>query len=98
MRAAALAALVLVGAGCASAPESEAAQRAVEERASEAREVDCTSRSVRWFREGPPAERFICVARLDHGLCDRYVVERDGTTFRPERVESDTADCALPVG
>ena len=97
MRPAALAALVLALAGCARAPESEAAQRAVERRAGDAR-VSCTDRSVRWFREGPPAEVFLCVARRDHGHCDRYLVERDGNRFAVRRTEADTVDCGLPAG
>ena len=98
MRLVALAAAALLAGGCSKAPESEGAKRAVEERAPDARQVDCTDRSVRWFREGPPAERFVCIARMEHGHCDRYLVERSGTRYRPERVERDTVDCALPVG
>ena len=77
MRLAALAAIVLLLAGCVQAPESEGAKRAVEREAPDARSVECTSRSVRWFREGPPAEVILCIARRDHGHCDRYVVERE---------------------
>ena len=98
MKAAALAASLLVAAGCAKAPEAEAAERAVARWAPGARDVTCTDRSVRWFREGPPAERFLCVARRDHGHCDRFVVERRGLEFRPARVDRDTVDCALPAG
>lgn len=93
-----MAALALVLAGCAQAPESEAAQRAVERDARGERSVDCTSRSLRWFREGPPAERFLCVARREHGHCDRYLVERSGTEFVARRTARDTVDCALPAG
>jgi hypothetical protein len=98
VRVAALAALTLALTGCVQAPESEAAARAVERDARGARSVSCTDRSVRWFREGPPAEVFLCVARRDHGHCDRYVVERDGEQFAARVTERDTVDCALPAG
>ena len=98
MRPAALALVAVAAAGCVQAPESEAAKAAVEAEATGAREVDCTSRSTRWFREGPPAERFLCVARRDHGHCDRYVVERTGDSFEARRLERDTVDCTLPSG
>ena len=91
-------ALAVVLAGCRDAPETEAAQRAVEKQAIDARAVDCTTRSVRWFREGPPAKRFLCVARREHGHCDRYLVERAGNRFDARRLARDTVDCALPVG
>jgi hypothetical protein len=93
-----LAVVAVVAAGCVQAPESERAKEAVEAEATGARRVDCTSRSMRWFREGPPAERFLCVARGEHGRCDRYVVQRSGDRFEARRTERDTADCTLPSG
>jgi hypothetical protein len=60
--------------------------------------VQCTSRSLRWFREGPAAEVFLCVARREHGRCDRYRVRRDGDRFVVRRTEGGTTDCALPPG
>ena len=98
MRAAALAALVVVVlAGCGpGAPEQEAAEREVA-RAADADRVECTGRSRFWFDEGPPAEDFICAAHVSAGFCDRYRVEREGTSFRV-RVLERRGSCVLPVG
>jgi len=90
----ALAALTL--AGCAGAPEEEGAERAVAREASTDR-VQCTGRSRIWFREGDPAEVILCVARREHGLCDRYRVDRRGTSYHVVRVARES-HCALPPG
>ena len=90
----ALAALTL--AGCAGAPEEEGAERAVVH-ASGSDRVQCTGRSRIWFREGEPAEVLLCVARREHGLCDRYRVERTGESYRVLALARDS-DCALPPG
>lgn len=94
MKLAALAAAVLA-AGCTGAPEQEGAERAVEQRANA--DARCTSRSQRWFREGPPAELMLCVVRRDGGRCDRYRVDRKESRYRVTLLARD-ADCVLPAG
>jgi hypothetical protein len=97
MRFAPLAAALAVLAGCGpGAPEQEAAERAVAREAGTA-DVDCTGRSRLWFAEGPPAEVFVCAARVGSGLCDRYRVERDGGEYRLRVIER-RGSCTLPSG
>ena len=94
MRSAA-AVVVAVLAGCGTTPEQSGAERAVASRAGA--DARCTSRSQVWFREGPPAEVFVCVAEREHGLCDRYRVDRTRARYRVT-VLARASDCALPVG
>ena len=92
---AALAAFVIVAAGCGSTPEQAGAERAVAAKAgSEAR---CTSRSSTWFRDGPPAKVMLCVVDRDDGVCDRYRVDRAGGDYRVTLLNR-ASDCALPAG
>jgi hypothetical protein len=92
-----LAAAAVLLAGCGPAPaEERGAERAVA-RVADASTARCTSRSYRWFTDGPPAEDFICAVRAEHGFCDRYRVDRDGTRYRVRLLERD-ASCTLPVG
>jgi hypothetical protein len=91
-----VAAVALALAGCADAPETTAAENAVRAEAGTER-VDCTGRSRIWFREGEPAHVVLCVARREHGLCDKYRVElseRETTVVTTAR----GSDCALPPG
>lgn len=90
-------ATVLVLAGCGQAPEQRGAERAVTRSAARGDDARCTSRSRIWFKEGPPARVFLCTLRLEHGLCDRYRVERRGRRYAVRLVASST-DCALPAG
>jgi hypothetical protein len=94
--AAAGAALALALAGCAGPPEQEAAERAVRDAGADG-EVRCTANSRIWFREGPPADFFLCTRRSGHGLCDRFRVDRRGDSYRATLLVRD-GDCALPVG
>ena len=97
MRAAAAVAALAVLAGCgAGPPEHEAAERALA-RMAEADQANCTARSRIWFREGPPANVFICAVGLGDGFCDRYRVDRSGTRFRARLLERH-GGCILPVG
>ena len=97
MRLPLLAAAAVLVAGCGAAPaEERGAERAVA-RAADASTARCTSRSYRWFVDGPPAEDFICAVRAEHGLCDRYRVDRKGTQYRVRLLERD-GSCTLPVG
>ena len=89
-------ALVALFAGCADAPEEAGAERAVAERAGTER-VECTGRSRTWFQEGEPAELMLCVARREHGTCDRYRVDRTGNRYAVTLLARQ-ADCALPTG
>ena len=71
----ALAAVVLL-AGCgADPPEQVGAERAVARQAN-AESAECTSRSRILFREGPPANVFICAVKVGDGFCDVYRVDR----------------------
>jgi hypothetical protein len=83
-------------AGCAAAPEEEGAEDAVA-RASGTDRVECTGRSRIWFREGSPAEVMLCVARRDASVCDRYRVDREGSSYAV-RLLARGGDCALPPG
>ena len=89
-------AFALCLAGCADAPEEEGAERAVAARAGTER-VECTGRSRTWFQEGEPAELMLCVARREHGTCDRYRVDREGDNYVVTLLARRT-DCALPTG
>ena len=92
----ALAAVVLL-AGCgADPPEKVGAERAVA-RAAHADSADCTSRSRILFKEGPPANVFICAVKVGDGLCDVYRVDRRGTSYRT-RVLERHGGCTLPAG
>jgi hypothetical protein len=94
--AAALAALVVL-AGCgAGPPEQEAAERYLA-RITEADGAECTARSRIWFREGEPANVFVCAVKVGDGFCDRYRVDRDGAKFAA-RVLERHGGCVLPVG
>jgi hypothetical protein len=97
MKVAALAATVVAVAACGpGAPEQEAAEQEVA-RTADADRVECTGRSRFWFDEGPPAEAFVCAAHVSAGFCDRYRVDREGTSFRVRLLERQ-ASCVLPVG
>jgi hypothetical protein len=87
---------VLALAACAGAPEEEGAERAVA-RESQTERVECTGRSRIWFREGEPAKVLLCVARREQGLCDRYRVDREGSTYKVTLLARN-ADCVLPTG
>lgn len=87
---------VLALAACAGPPEEEGAERAVTQEAGTDR-VECTGRSRIWFREGEPAEVLLCVTRREHGLCDRYRVDREGSRYRVTLLARES-DCALPAG
>jgi hypothetical protein len=88
---------VVVLAGCgAGPPEQEAAERALA-RTAGADEANCTARSRIWFREGPPANVFICAVEVGEGLCDRYRVDRNGARFRASVLER-RGGCILPAG
>ena len=90
-------AVVLVLAGCASdPPEQRGAERAVA-RTANAESADCTSRSRIWFKEGPPANVFVCSVKLGDGYCDRYRVDRNGAQYRA-RVLERHGNCTLPAG
>jgi hypothetical protein len=92
----ALAAAVLL-AGCgADPPEKVGAERAVARQAN-AESAECTSRSRILFKEGPPANVFICAVKVGHGLCDVYRVERRGASYRA-RVLERHGGCTLPAG
>ncbi len=93
---AALAVLVVL-AGCGvDAPEQQAAERALA-RMAEADEARCTTRASTWFRDGEPANVFICAVELGDGFCDRYRVDRNGLQFRASVLERH-GGCVLPVG
>lgn len=97
MRAAAALAALLALAGCgAGPPEQEAAERFVA-RIADADQARCTARSRIWFREGEPANVFVCAVRLGDGFCDRYRVDRRGARFRASLLERH-GGCILPVG
>ena len=94
---AALAALVvLAGCGAVDAPEQQAAERALA-RMADADEAKCTTRASVWFRDGEPANVFICAVELGDGFCDRYRVDRNGLQFRASVLERH-GGCVLPVG
>jgi hypothetical protein len=95
---AALAAVVVL-AGCgagAGVPEQEAAEQALA-RMAEADEAECTARASVWFRDGEPANVFVCAVALGDGFCDRYRVDRNGLQFRASVLERH-GGCVLPVG
>ena len=97
MRAAAALAALVVLAGCgAGPPEQEAAERYLA-RTTEADGAECTARSRIWFREGEPANVFVCAVKIGDGFCDRYRVDRSGAEFRAHVLERRTG-CVLPVG
>ncbi len=94
-----LAALVAVAAlaGCgASPPEQEGAERAVAD-AARADAADCTSRSRILFKEGPPANVFICAVHLGDGFCDLYRADRNAAKYRVRLLER-RGSCTLPAG
>lgn len=88
--------VAVVFAGCAGAPEEEGAEDAVA-RASGTDRVECTGRSRIWFREGSPAKVLLCVARRDASVCDRYRVEREGSSYAVTLLARES-DCSLPPG
>jgi hypothetical protein len=93
---AALAAVVVL-AGCgAGAPEQEAAEVALA-RLANADEARCTARASVWFRDGEPANVFVCAVDVGDGFCDRYRVDRNGLQFRASVLERH-GGCVLPVG
>jgi hypothetical protein len=92
-----LVAAVVLLAGCgADPPEKVGAERAVARQA-HAESADCTSRSRILFKEGPPANVFICAVKVGSGLCDVYRVERRGANYRA-RVLERHGGCTLPAG
>jgi uncharacterized lipoprotein YajG len=93
-RAAPLAA-ALVLAGCAGPPEHEHAVDAVA-RASGTERVQCTSNARLWFKE-QRVKVFLCLVRREHGVCERWRVERNGNRYRA-RLELERAECTLPAG
>ena len=97
MKACAALVAVVVLAGCgAGPPEQEAAERELARMAG-ADEANCTARSRIWFREGPPANVFICAVEVGDGFCDRYRVDRNGARFRATILEH-RGGCILPAG
>ena len=97
MRAAAALAALGVLAGCgAGPPEQEAAERYLA-RTTEADRAECTARSRIWFREGEPANVFVCAVEVGDGFCDRYRVDRSGAQFSARLLERH-GGCVLPVG
>ena len=97
MKACAALVAVVVLAGCgAGPPEQEAAERELARMAG-ADEANCTARSRIWFREGPPANVFICAVDVGDGFCDRYRVDRKGARFRASVLER-RGGCILPAG
>ena len=98
MKAAAALAAVVVLAGCGvdDSPEQQAAERALA-RMADADEAKCTTRASVWFRDGEPANVFICAVEVGDGLCDRYRVDRNGLQFRSSVLERH-GGCVLPVG
>ena len=97
MKAVALLAAVVALAGCgAGAPEQEAAELALA-RMTNADEAKCTTRASVWFRDGEPANVFVCAVAVGDGFCDRYRVDRNGLQFRASVLEQRTG-CVLPVG
>ena len=98
MKAVALLAAVVVLAGCGAvgAPEQEAAELALA-RMTKTDEARCTARASVWFRDGEPANVFVCVVEVGDGLCDRYRVDRNGLQFRASVLERH-GGCVLPVG
>ncbi len=97
MRAVAALAGLVVLAGCgAGPPEQEAAERYLA-RTTEADGAECTARSRIWFREGPPANVFVCAVELGDGFCDRYRVDRSGAQFSARLLEQH-GGCILPAG
>ena len=99
MKAAAALAVLVVLAGCGAdtrAPEQQAAEQALA-RMAEADEARCTARASVWFRDGEPANVFICAVEVGDGFCDRYRVDRSGAQFRSSVLER-RGGCVLPVG
>jgi hypothetical protein len=97
VKAVALLATVVVLAGCgAGAPEQEAAELALA-RMTKADEARCTARASVWFRDGEPANVFVCAVEVGDGFCDRYRVDRNGLQFRASVLERH-GGCVLPVG
>ena len=97
MRAAAALAALVVLAGCgAGPPEQEAAERFLA-RTTEADGAECTARSRIWFREGEPANVFVCAVKVGDGFCDRYRVDRSGAQFSARLLE-EHGGCVLPAG
>ena len=97
MRAVAALAVLVVLAGCgAGPPEQEAAERYLA-RLTETDGAECTARSRIWFREGEPANVFVCAVQLGDGFCDRYRLDRSGVQFRASVLERH-GGCVLPVG
>jgi hypothetical protein len=60
-------------------------------------EARCTARASVWFRDGEPANVFVCAVELGDGFCDRYRVDRNGLQFRASVLERH-GGCVLPVG
>ena len=88
--------MLVVLAGCgAGPPEQQAAERSLA-RMTETR-AGRTARSRIWFRDGEPANVFICAVELGDGLCDRYRLDRNGLQFRASVLEQH-GGCVLPVG
>lgn len=96
LQAAAAAAVALGLTGCTGPPEQEQAERAVRDTGAGG-EVRCTANSRIWFREGPPADFFLCTRRSGHGRCDRFRVDRRGNSYTATLLVRN-GDCALPVG
>ena len=90
-----LAVLVLAGCGV-DAPEQQAAEQALA-RMTNADEARCTTRASVWFRDGEPANVFVCAVEVGDGFCDRYRVDRNGLQFRASVLERH-GGCVLPVG
>jgi hypothetical protein len=90
---AALAAFAL--AGCTGPPEHERAVEAVAQ-ASGSDRVQCTSNARLWFKE-QRVKLFLCLVRREHGLCERWRVQRRNGRYLARR-ELERAECALPAG
>ena len=97
MKLVAVLAAVVALAGCgADAPEKEAAEVALAQMAN-VDEARCTARASTWFRDGEPANVFVCAVEIGDGFCDRYRVDRNGLQFRATVLER-RGGCVLPVG
>jgi hypothetical protein len=90
----ALAALVLLVAGCAESAGQHAARLAVQKAAEAAGRpghTNCTRNPRLFFAEGPTATVFICLVKVGGGVCDRYIVRKGSV-----RLQRREADCILP--
>jgi hypothetical protein len=95
-RAAGLVALVLLAAGCEDTTQSSA-RHAVERAARPNGRVACTSGTTGHFGGGPSATVFVCVAHVEGGVCDRYLVRRRAGNGFAVRLQASRTECTLPA-